>query len=92
MKDIAMIVAIDVHYTNDKAFVACVAFDNWQAESPLKENTTVVNHVEEYEPGAFYKREQPGIMQVPSDHALIPDTIVVDGYVYLDAYQKPGLG
>ena len=87
-----MIVAIDVQYTNDKAFVACVAFDNWHAESPLKEYTTVVNHVEEYEPGAFYKRELPCILKVLSDHALKPVTIVVDGYVYLDAHQKPGLG
>ena len=46
----------------------------------------------DYIPGQLYKRELPGILKLLSEHNLQPEYIVIDGYVYLDGYAKPGLG
>ena len=48
---------------------------------------------EEYVPGEFYKRELPCILEILEEVDLQKiDTIVVDGFVYLDDDLKPGLG
>ncbi len=87
-----MILAIDVQYSSDTAFVAGVTFSKWEAESPDKEYVSVLHHIEAYEPGSFYKRELPCILKLIEEHDLQPATIIVDGYVFLDGNQKPGLG
>ncbi|OZG71192.1 endonuclease V [Hahella sp. CCB-MM4] len=87
-----MILAVDVQYSNDTAFVAGVMFSDWRAESPGKEYVSVLHQIEDYEPGKFYKRELPCILKLLEEHDLHPATIVVDGYVFLDGYQRPGLG
>lgn len=87
-----MILAVDVQYQDDKAFVAGVAFDDWVAPYPISEHVSMLDNVEEYEPGNFYKRELPCIFKLLSEHKLAPKCIVIDGYVYLDGKQKPGLG
>ena len=45
-----------------------------------------------YEPGSFYKRELPCLLAILRDvpHAL--EAIVIDGYVWLDVNERPGLG
>ncbi len=48
--------------------------------------------VAEYESGAFYRRELPLILALLEGLDVVPSTIVVDGYVYLDAQDRPGLG
>ncbi|WP_020406239.1 endonuclease V [Hahella ganghwensis] len=87
-----MILAVDVQYADDSAFVAGVLFREWDAASPDKEFVSVLHQVAEYEPGKFYKRELPCILKLLEEHALKPSTIIVDGYVYLDGDQRPGLG
>lgn len=87
-----MILAIDVQYSGASAFVAGVVFSHWQSEEPQAEFTSTLQGVAEYEPGNFYKRELPCIMRLIEEHDLKPETIVVDGYVFLDAQQRPGLG
>lgn len=49
-------------------------------------------HVARYEPGKFYKRELPCILHLLDEHALDPPIIIVDGFVFLDGCEKPGLG
>jgi len=87
-----MIVAVDVHYKGRKADVAGVLFENWDDDHPCEVFKSTVSNVEHYKPGEFYKRELPCILKLLRDHDLKPDCIVVDGFVYLDAVGKAGLG
>jgi len=47
---------------------------------------------ENYEPGAFYKRELPLLMSIISEFEDAIEVIVIDGYVWLGANNQPGLG
>ncbi len=87
-----MIFAVDVYYHADQAMVAGVLFENWDDAEPTYELTTKVVGIAEYEPGQFYKRELPCILEILGQLDRLPDYIIVDGYVYLDRDRKPGLG
>ena len=88
-----MIYAIDVGYKADKAKSVCVAFHNWEDATSAKDYITEISPVAEYVPGQFYKRELPCIEAVLKGIVLSPsDLIVVDGYVFLNDDDKPGLG
>lgn len=50
------------------------------------------DRVSEYEPGQFYKRELPCILELLNTLEHFPDIIVIDGYVTLGSDEKPGLG
>jgi deoxyribonuclease V len=83
---------LDVAYVNDSAYAACVLFKEWCSEHPLRVVTRRVDGVAPYEPGAFYKRELPVLLEVLAEAGERYATIVVDGYVWLDAQLRPGLG
>jgi len=85
--------AIDVYYRDDHAKVVGLLFREWTDDVPLDIKSVTVDAVSPYEPGNFYKRELPCILALLAlfDTATI-DTLVVDGYVYLDDRGKPGLG
>jgi deoxyribonuclease V len=86
------LLAIDVGYSTCGAKAAGVEFDDWTAAEPISTWTSETGEAEAYIPGEFYKRELPCILRLLSDHQLQPDCIVVDGFVYLDGFSKPGLG
>lgn len=88
-----MIIAIDVHYRKDFAKVVAIQFDKWTDDKPEQIHEEIIEDVEEYISGAFYKRELPCILEIlkkidPSNL----ETIIVDGYVQLDDDGKAGLG
>ena len=87
-----MIFAVDVNYIEDKALVAGILFEYWQGSETICQITTKINNISEYEPGQFYKRELPCILEILTQLESLPEIIVVDGYVELGAEQKPGLG
>jgi deoxyribonuclease V len=87
-----MILAVDVHYADHHAVVAGVLFDDWPDAVPQREFITRVAVHAPYEPGQFYRRELPCILQLMVENDLEPDCIIVDGFVYLDGYREPGLG
>ena len=87
-----MILAVDVHYQNDNAVIAGVAFEKWSADRVRASYISSVSEVSPYAPGFFYRRELPCILALLSEHQLVPDTIIIDGYVYLDGRSLPGLG
>lgn len=87
-----MILAVDVHYRDSTAIVAGVAFNSWLDSKPEIFYKSSVKDVLEYSSGAFYKREMPCILALLEEHKLVPNTIVIDGHVYLDDSKKPGLG
>ena len=86
------IAALDVHYSGTTAQVAVITFDGWLAVDALEEQIFTMNVPGEYEPGQFYKRELPCLMAAIRLLQQPPEIILIDGYVWLDAAQKPGLG
>ncbi|MCB0008369.1 MAG: endonuclease V, partial [Anaerolineales bacterium] len=87
-----MIAAVDVGYQGSRALAACVLFPAWSAQAPASTHTAVVDDVKAYQPGEFWKRELPCILSVLRQLKSPPQTVVIDGYVWLDATHRAGLG
>lgn len=86
-----MIACLDVHYGEDGACAAAVAFHDWMDAIAAEEMIVQVNEVQPYEPGQFYRRELPCLLAVIK--ALPPmEILIVDGHVWLDSGTAPGLG
>jgi deoxyribonuclease V len=92
MMSVGALACLDVAYINDSAYAACALFSEWCAEHPLRVVTRRVDGVAPYEPGAFYKRELPVLLEVLAEAREHYATVLVDGYVWLDAQLRPGLG
>jgi deoxyribonuclease V len=69
-----------------------VAFDDWADKAPCASYASSVDNVGAYIPGQFYRRELPCILRLLTEHSLSPEYILIDGYVYLDGFARPGLG
>ncbi|MBB4803951.1 exodeoxyribonuclease-5/deoxyribonuclease V [Flavobacterium nitrogenifigens] len=88
-----MILAFDTYYFDQKAKTVCLEFSQWNEDKNFKVYTEIIENVEEYIPGEFYKRELPCIVSLLNKIDLSTiDVIVVDGFVYLNDDQKFGLG
>ncbi len=87
---------IDVHYEDNAqsstGVVAGIRFSGIEKNTILSEHTTIVNDIQPYESGQFYKREMPCILALLKQIKQPYDVIVIDGYVYLDGKQQKGLG
>lgn len=88
-----MIVAFDTYYFDNKAKTVCIFFPSWEEEDNYEVIEETLEGIQDYQSGEFYKRELPCILSL---YKKIPqgdvDTIIVDGYVYLDDNFKFGLG
>ena len=86
-----MILAFDTYYFGNKAKTVCIAFN--EEETEIKFYYEVIDSVEEYIPGQFYKRELPCIKNLIKK-IDISDVkyIIIDGFVFLDDSKKLGLG
>lgn len=88
-----MLLAIDVHYKEDYAKTVLLLFDEWTSEIPTEIIEVTTLKVLEYEPGLFYKRELPCILEALQKVNLESiDAIIIDGYVYVDDAFSHGLG
>lgn len=87
-----MVLAFDTYYFDNKAKTVCLVFSNWADKEPAQIYSEILENISEYVPGEFYKRELPCIMSLYAQITEPVDCIVVDGFVYLDDEQKPGLG
>jgi deoxyribonuclease V len=87
-----VILAVDVKYSGNYAAVAGVVFAEWRDEVPQRELICFVEVPAPYQPGEFYKRELPCILELIEENQLQPDLVVIDGFVFLDGSTKPGLG
>ncbi|MBO9205413.1 MULTISPECIES: endonuclease V [Niastella] len=88
-----MILAIDVHYKENTAKAVGALFQNWGDAVAQQHILKYIKEVAEYEPGSFYKRELPCILEIFKDVDLSTISyIVIDGFVVLDDAGKPGLG
>lgn len=85
-----MIAITDVDYRDDAAVAACVAFQHWGSRSATLEVVKLLPPAAPYEPGAFYKRELPCLLEViPPQWEY--EAVIVDGHAWLEQ-GKPGLG
>ena len=87
-----MLLSLDVHYTDTNATCACVVFNDWTNQSSSNQFTVIVEDVAPYQPGEFYKRELPCLLKAIEQLDQHPDTIIIDGYVWLDDQNRKGLG
>lgn len=88
-----MILAFDTYYYENKAKTVCIAFEDWASGAGTQIFTEVLEGIEEYVPGEFYRRELPCILSLLKQIDLkAVETIIVDGFVYLDDANRPGLG
>jgi len=88
-----MILAFDTYYFDGKAKTVCLEFTEWNQSENFKVHTEIIDNVEEYIPGEFYKRELPCILSLLNKIDLTNlEVIIVDGFVYLDDEKKYGLG
>lgn len=87
-----MKLAVTVHYLDDGAMAAAVAFDEWDAPEAYRTFTSRVAQVDKPARGKPDLRGLPCLVQLLREHALEPDVIVIDGPVHLDVAETPGLG
>ncbi len=87
-----MFAVLDAAYSQSHASVACVVFDAWDSHQPLSEYVMRSAAAASYEPGAFYKRELPLLLEVLKAAKVAPSVVIIDGYVRLDAGGRAGLG
>lgn len=88
-----MKLALGVHHHGDGAFVAAVAFDEWDAPEASRTFTSRTAHLADKPArGELDLRELPCLVQLLREHALEPDVIVMGEPVHLDAAETPGLG
>lgn len=87
-----MLACADVAYRDGRAVAACLAFSHWRAAEPLRVVRATLDRVADYEPGSFYKRELPALLAVHSQLPTRPETVIIDGYVWLGDGGEPGLG
>jgi len=89
----SFIAVLDVAYLAKAAGVACVLADSWTAPAPVVEiSKHVACILAKYESGCFYKRELPLLRTMIDGLECRPAVFVIDGYVWLGATNKPGLG
>ncbi len=88
-----MKIVIDVGYDENKANAASLSFQNWEDSSPPDSKKILLENIADYEPGKFYLRELPCILECLNQYDLKKvNTIIIDGFVWLNSEKKPGLG
>ena len=97
MQPPTMLAFMDVYYheqsaTAQGARAAAVMASHWQATASSSTIVVDIDEVADYEPGAFYRRELPSLLALLKALPQPPDLLVIDGYVWLDAQGRPGLG
>lgn len=88
-----MIVAVDSYYFNDTAKTALITFENWADSEYAGSHSEKTEIASNYISGEFYKRELPLIINILKKVEIkTVETIIVDGFVYLNDAGKLGLG
>lgn len=86
-----MIACLDVDYRDAGACAAAIVFRDWSDAVATEERTVWIAEVQPYEPGQFFRRELPCLLAVLRTLPPI-ETMIIDGYVWLEGTSKPGLG
>ena len=87
------IIALDVAYGEDAAGVGAAGISDWADSGVTHEVAFRTEGAPAgYAPGEFYRRELPYLLDALDRLEQPPGCIVVDGYVWLGADGRPGLG
>jgi deoxyribonuclease V len=89
-----MLVAVDVQYAEPAVVTAVVGFMDWSDPTSMLECVCrAAVTPAPYEPGAFYKRELPFVLEAVTlvERCHPTEAVVIDGHVWLRKGQ-PGLG
>jgi deoxyribonuclease V len=87
-----MKVCVDVDYRDSVVVAACVGFSDWpDGAAAFERSVRFETPPASYEPGELYRREMPYVVELLAGLEEPFDTIVVDGYVWLDG-GRPGFG
>ncbi|MEM9260232.1 MAG: endonuclease V [Bacteroidota bacterium] len=88
-----MLLAFDAHYREDHSKLVAAVFQKWEDKRAAEIKSWRFGKVPDYQPGQFYLRELPLLERALEDFDLSQiKTIIIDGYVYLDATGRRGLG
>ena len=87
-----MLAILDAAYSETASAVVCVTAASWDATRSLDEISLTAGPPAAYEPGQFFKRELPLLVDVLARLPDRPATIVIDGYVWLGMDGRKGLG
>ncbi|MFL5356840.1 endonuclease V [Archangium sp.] len=86
-----MLACLDVDYRTGLTVAACVLFRDWTDAAEASHGVERGPPAEPYEPGQFFRRELPHLLQVLAAVREPLETVVIDGYVWLGE-ERPGLG
>jgi deoxyribonuclease V len=87
-----MYLCADVHYAPGETVAAAAAFQDFRSPLVEKEYIARTAAAAAYVPGDFYRRELPALLELLRMVEYELQAVVVDGYVWLSADGKPGLG
>ena len=87
-----MIAAVDACYGPKATAAACVTFETWTASKAASETIQILGAAPPYVPGHFWLRELSPALSVILSLKIKPTLVVVDGYVWLNASRRKGLG
>lgn len=88
-----MYLAFDAYYAETSTKLVGAVFHNWQDPAPASLHHWLSGPAAAYQPGQFYLRELPLLLTALRDFDLKQiQAIIIDGYVYLDAQGRLGLG
>ncbi|NLJ79330.1 MAG: endonuclease V [Tissierellia bacterium] len=85
------IACLDVYYYGDYAKACGIVFRIEPSERIISRYCKIIESVEEYIPGQFYRRELPCLLEVYDGIGEGIDLIIIDGFVLLGG-GKRGLG
>jgi len=85
-----VLACVDVDYRGTGSVAAALLFDAWTDDVPARELVARIAQVPDYEPGQFYKRELPCLLEVL--RGVTPACVIIDGFVHLGPERRPGLG
>ena len=89
-----MLLCLDVHYEEHAATTGCVGFEDWRdARATMELVVRTQSAPEPYEPGEFFRREQPHLVDAIERvrRSACVDVVLVDGHAWLTE-GRPGLG
>ncbi len=87
-----MLACLDVSYRGDESLSAAALFLSWTDAQPVRELIAHIQPAAPYVSGEFYKRELPCLLAVLTKVDAPLETVIINGYVWLSASGKQGLG
>jgi deoxyribonuclease V len=86
-----VLACVDVGYLEGAAIAGCLLFQAWTDQAPAESVVVRTAAAAPYRSGEFFRRELPAILAVLKQVHVPLETVLIDGYVWLEG-ARPGLG